>query len=283
MIKKASEKKQRDKKSLSTSSESITKEISRSDDILSTISLNLKLKNDIQKKLIVSIDKNDVTVCHGPAGTGKSLCSIYSALKLLKEDRNKYKNILLLKSITQLKDEMLPSLPGNAMEKMYFQNLSFIDSFNKLIGKQNTEKLIENGILIFDVIGSMRGRNLCNTIVIVDECQNISHDNMKTILTRLSENSKIIILGDPKQIDIKNKALSCFVRLIRKISSKPINGIEIIEFTKNEIVRHRLTGYFIDLFDEENTPTHTKVIIKESIKNPFKKFYYFLLSKFTNK
>lgn len=220
-------------------------------DILSQIRIEIKHKNETQKKLTNSIKINDVTICTGPAGTGKSFVAISTALKLLKDHPDVYNNIILLKSITQLKDEMLPSLPGDAMEKMYFQNMSFFDSLIKLVGKKYTEELISNDKIKFDVIGSFRGRNLSNCLIVLDETQNISHDNLKTILTRISENTKIILLGDPEQIDISNKKESSLGRIVNKIKNNPIEGVEIIEFTEEDIVRHRLTSYFIGLFKKD--------------------------------
>ena len=219
-------------------------------DILSHLKIDIKHKNETQKKLTQAIKINDVTICTGPAGTGKSLVSIYMALKLLRDEPEKYNNIKFVKSITQLRDETLPALPGDAMDKMYFQNMSFFDSLHQLIGEKNTGSLINEGKLKFDVIGSFRGRNLNNTILILDETQNINHDNLKTILTRLGDNAKLIILGDPEQIDIKNKRESSLAHLVKKVKSTPINGVEIVEFIEEDIVRHRLTSYFIGLFKE---------------------------------
>ena len=232
-----------------------------------------KCKNKTQKDLIKSIETNDVTVCIGPSGCGKSLVSIYAALNLLKEN-NKYKNILLLKSITQLNDEMLPALPGDAMEKMYFQNMSFIDSLIKLIGEKNTGDLINSKYINFGVIGSLRGRDLSDSIVIVDETQNITKDNLKTILTRLSENAKIVLLGDPEQIDIRNKKNSSLRYFIEKIKINPMSGIAAIEFNKDEIVRHRLTSYFINIFKEDET----KIIeVTKIINIPIKKSFFTMI------
>ena len=284
MNKKASERKPRAKReenSVSATSDSQIKVNPKADlNQLITFYTPFKCKNKTQKDLIKSIELNDVTVCTGPSGCGKSLVSIYTALTLLKEN-NKYKNILLLKSITQLNDEMLPALPGDAMEKMYFQNMSFIDSLIKLIGDKNTGELINSKYINFGVIGSLRGRDILETIVILDETQNINKDNLKTILTRLSENAKIVLLGDPEQIDIKNKRNSSLAYFIKKVKLNPMNGIGTIEFNEDEIVRHRLTSYFINIFKEgtndvkiikvEPQPKETRISkIKDLIFNFFK-------------
>jgi phosphate starvation-inducible PhoH-like protein len=221
-------------------------------DLVSQIKIDIKFKNETQKKLSQSIKSNDVTICSGPAGTGKSLIAIATALKLLHENDNSYDKLILLKSITQLNGETLPPLPGDASEKMLYQNMSFFDSLTKLLGDKLTGDLVNSNKIIFDVIGSYRGRSISNSIIILDESQNVSHDNLKTILTRISDNTKIVLLGDPEQIDIKNKKESSLATVIKRVQSNPIEGVDTVEFTENDVVRHRLTTYFINLFKEDN-------------------------------
>lgn len=241
-------------------------------DLLSEIKIDIKYKNDTQKKLSQCIKVNDVTISSGPAGTGKSYCAIATALKLLKDHPNKYKKIILLKSISQLKDEMLPALPGDAMEKMMNQNMSFFDSLFQLIGEKNTGELINSNIIKFDVIGGMRGRNIPNSIIILDEAQNVLNDNLKTILTRISDETKIIVLGDPQQIDIRSKKQSSLFSFMEKVKKNPMDGVGVIEFNEDEIVRHRLTKYFIGLFKEEQV-----------IEKPEKKVKISFIQKLVNK
>lgn len=224
--------------------------LSHNQTFLNSIKLDIKYKNETQKKLATAIRNNDVTVCIGEAGTGKTLISVYEAILLLKTFPNIYKEIKLVKSITQLKHEELGTLPGDEKDKLKFHMMSYLDAFYKLIGEANTNKLIENNLLKFEVFGTIRGRSFSNCIIIIDEFQNITHDNAKTFLTRFSDNTKVVVLGDTGQIDLKNKKDSSLERLTNKINLNPIEGVETVEFTQDDIVRHRLTSYFINLFKE---------------------------------
>ncbi|MEI6879826.1 MAG: PhoH family protein, partial [Bacteroidota bacterium] len=234
--------------------------------LLSTLRLDIKHKNETQKKLIQSIKKNDVTICTGPAGTGKTLLSVFEALELLKSNPDKYKQIKLVKSITQLRNEELGILPGDEKEKLKFHMMSFMDAFYKLIGEGNTNKLLEAKLIDFEVFGAIRGRSFENVILIVDEFQNISHDNAKTFLTRFSDNTKTIILGDCEQIDIKNKKDSSLQRLVHRVKKTPVDGVDVVEFNESDIVRHRLTSYFINIFKEPTEEPKTKEIKVEPDK-----------------
>jgi len=219
-------------------------------DILSHLKIDIKHKNETQKKLTQTIKINDVTICTGPAGTGKTYLAVAEAIRLLKSNLG-YKKIVLIKSVTTLKGEEIGFLKGTLDEKMEPFIYSFISNFEKLIGKENTNKLKELKYIETLPISYLRGVSIDDAIILVDETQNITHDNMKTILTRLGENSKIIFLGDTEQIDLKNKKESSIANLIKKIKNKPATGVEIIEFNEDETVRHRLTSYFIKIFKEE--------------------------------
>ena len=157
-----------------------------------------------------------------------------------------YKKIKLAKSVIQLRNEELGILPGDEKEKLKFYMMSFMDAFYKLIGEPNTNKLIEAGLIEFEVFGQIRGRSWENTILIVDEFQNITKDNAKTFLTRFSNDTKTIVLGDSGQIDLKHKEDSSLEYLAKSVKSQPEEGVEVVEFDESEIVRHRLTSYFID-------------------------------------
>jgi len=242
-------------------------------EVLDKIKLTIKCKNETQKKLINSIKDNDVTICTGVAGTGKTLISVYEALLLFKTHPDTYKEIKLVKSITQLKNEELGTLPGDEKDKLKFHMMSFLDAFHKLIGEDLTNKLIEFGLIKMEVFGAIRGRSFTNSVIIIDEFQNISKDNAKTFLTRFSDDTKVIVLGDSGQIDLKNKKDSALEPLINKVLKKPVEGVNVIVFDKSDVVRHRLTSYFIDIFEsimrDDEPKLNTKVDQSKVIKvNP---------------
>ena len=212
------------------------------------IKINVIPKTENQKKLMDSIKDNDVTIAIGPAGSGKTFIACAEALKLLKEYPDKYKKILLVKSITQLKDENIGALPGELDSKLQFILASYMDSFYKLIGEGVTKKLIELGIIKFELLGSIRGRSFSNLILISDEHQNISIDNSRTLLTRISDDSKYIIMGDGEQVDLKNKKDSSLEFIAQKMEKNVVEGVGVIRMLDTDIVRHKLTSYFLNLF-----------------------------------
>lgn len=255
-------------------------QINSKQDLLSQIKIDLKHKNETQKKLTQSIKNDDVTVCIGPAGTGKTLLSVAEALILLKNHQDIYHEIKLVKSIVQLKDEDLGTLPGDEKDKLKFIMMSFLDAFYKLIGEELTSKLIDAGYIKLEVFGSVRGRSLSNCILLFDEFQNVSDNNAKTLLTRFSENTKIVVLGDTNQIDIKKPEDSSLAELVKMIKEVPEDGVNVIEFDEDDIVRHRLTRYFINIFEHKNYKVSQKSIEPKAKPTKIKKLS--LYQKFIN-
>lgn len=220
----------------------------RNDNPLFDIRIDVKARTENQKKLIESIKNNDVTLAIGPSGCGKTFVACAQALKLLKENPDKYKRILLVKSVTQLKAEDAGIMPGDEFQKMKHIMMSFMDSFHKLIGEGLTNKLLELGILKFELLGSIRGRSFSNVILISDEHQNINVDNTRTLLTRISDDTKYIIMGDGEQIDIKNKKDSSLEFIAQKMEENQVEGVAVVRLLDDDIIRHRLTSYFLNLF-----------------------------------
>jgi len=260
-----------------------------SKDLLSQIKIDLKHKNEVQKKLTQSIKNGDVTICTGPAGTGKTLLSVAEALILLKNNPDIYHEIKLVKSIVQLKDEDLGTLPGDEKDKLKFIMMSFFDAFYKLIGQELTDKLLEVGYIKMEVFGSIRGRSLSNCIVLFDEFQNVTDNNGKTLLTRFSENTKVIALGDSNQVDLKKPESSCLAELVRMAKLHPEEGVNVVEFTEEEVVRHRLTRYFINIFEHKDYKKKKIItlpkqieprVIVEGKSNLFNRISLFIKSRF---
>lgn len=215
--------------------------------IISSTKIELKYKNETQKKLADSIKKNDLTICTGAAGCGKTYTSCSQSLLELKNNKNINK-IVLVKSVTTLKNEEIGFLKGTMEEKMEPFIYSFMNNFEKIIGREKTQILKNEKIIEVLPIAYMRGVNIDNAVVIVDEVQNITVDNIRTILTRLGENSKMILLGDLKQIDQKNKYDSALMFLTKHF--KNIENIGIVEFSLNDVVRHPLIKIIEPIFDE---------------------------------
>jgi phosphate starvation-inducible PhoH-like protein len=217
---------------------------------LQKVAVDLKCKNESQKKLVKLINENTITICAGRAGTGKTFIACAQALKLLKSE--KYKKILLVKSVTVLEGEEVGFLKGDLKDKLMPFTISFLDNFHKIIGEENTQKMLDMGLIEVLPLAYLRGRSIDDAIIIVDEAQNISIKNMRSTLTRIGENSKMVITGDSKQIDIKNKKLSSLDIVINLFKDK--SNIGTMGFTTADIVRSPIVQMIEDEFDhfEEN-------------------------------
>jgi phosphate starvation-inducible PhoH-like protein len=214
---------------------------------LQTMTINTKCKNENQKKLVKSIKENEITIVSGLPGTGKTFLACAEALKLIKT-KPKYKKILLVKSVTQLKGEELGFLPGDMKEKLDPHMISFLDNFEKIIGESLTNKLRELGLINVQPLAFVRGRSIDNTVIIVDEAQNISLDNMRTLMTRIGDNSKMVILGDVKQKDIRNKNNSSLEVIIDRF--KDVDKFGCVELRDpKDIVRNPIIQIIEKTFD----------------------------------
>jgi phosphate starvation-inducible PhoH-like protein len=217
------------------------------DKFLKSMTVNYKCRTENQGKLRESIRGNEITIVSGLPGTGKTYIACAEALKLIKS-RPKYKKILLVKSITQLRGEELGSLPGDLNEKFDPYLGSFIDNFEKIIGESLTRKLRELGIINIQPLAFVRGRSIDNTVIIVDEAQNISIDNMRTLMTRIGDNSKMIILGDVKQKDLRNKKESSLEVIIDRFNN--MDNFGCVELRDPEdVVRNPIIKIIEETFD----------------------------------
>ena len=215
------------------------------DRLFELIKINVKHRSVNQKKFTESIRKNEITICSGLPGTGKTFLACAEALRAIK-NTVKYKRVVLIKSITPLKDEEIGHLPGDLKEKMAPIMESFTDNIRKIIGKSRLDKMVELGMIEIVPIAFARGRSIDNSIILIDEAQNITLSNIRTLMTRIGDNSKMVIMGDVKQKDIKRD--SSLEIIIKKFNN--IEGFGCIELRDPEdIVRNPIIKQIESVFD----------------------------------
>ena len=214
---------------------------------LTKVKVELKAKNPNQKIFASLIEYKEIVICSGPAGTGKTYVACSQALKIFKND-HRYKKIYIVKSVTTLKDEEIGFLKGTLDEKMEPYIYSFIHNFEKIVGRSITKSLRDNGSIEVMPIAFLRGINFDDCIVLIDECQNITHDNMRTIMTRIGTNCKMIFLGDTGQIDLKMKKNSSLPMIMEKFSK--IEEFGCIALSDDDIVRNPLIKKIEQVFNE---------------------------------
>jgi len=216
-------------------------------EIFSKISIQLKCETPGQKKLVNAFKHKEVTFASGQAGTGKTYLACATALKLLKGDA-KYEKIIIAKSVTPIPGEELGYLKGTVEEKMDPYMWSFWTNFEKIIGKIECHKLRNAGLIEVWPLAFIRGSNIDNSITIVDEAQNISKSSMKTILTRIGKDSKMIFLGDSDQVDLKKKSDSCLAFYMKEF--KDFEEFGMVELTDKDQVRNPLIGRYLAKLEE---------------------------------
>lgn len=233
----------------------------------------LKCKNHIQKDFANLITDKEIVIASGPAGVGKSYVAVARALELLQNKTNNY-NTIVISTPAEEAGENLGYLPGNLREKMEPYLASTLDIFDKIIGKKNRLELEEAHILKIEPLGFIRGKSIDNTILIMEEAQNMSPTQMKTLLTRIGENSKFIISGDLDQSDrFKNPTHSGLYDAINRHNN--IDDIAFIKFETKDIVRNPLITKILDNYKNDNiiknTESDKKIIKSPIIKKPKEK------------
>ena len=213
----------------------------------------IKPKTLGQKSYVSMINNNDVVFGIGPAGTGKTYLAVAMAIRAFKN--NEVNRIILTRPAVEA-GESLGFLPGDLQDKVDPYLRPLYDALFEIFGFETYQNLVEKGAIEVAPLAYMRGRTLDNSFVILDEAQNTTFEQMKMFLTRLGYGSKAIITGDITQIDLprgKNSGLKSASRILRNV-----RGIEFMEFSGVDVVRHPLVQRIIEAYDKADKEKEKK-------------------------
>jgi phosphate starvation-inducible PhoH-like protein len=216
---------------------------------------NHKVRRDViveaktpgQAEYLEAIANNDVVIADGPPGSGKSLLAIGSAIKLLREQPQVYKKIVMVRPAVVVKGEQLGFLPGDTDDKMAPFIAPLVDSLAFYLSQGEIQSLVGAGSVEVIPIAYMRGRTISNAVIIFDEAQNSQWSHMKMFLTRLGNNVKAIIEGDTHQSDLEDGTDNGLAVALEKFSDKPVQGIAIVELDDEDIVRSAIVKRIMEV------------------------------------
>ena len=187
-----------------------------------------------------------IVFVEGPAGTAKSLLSVYCGLQLL--NMKVISDIMYLRSAVESSESKLGFLPGSAEEKLMFYNMPFLDKLDELLENTRIEKLQTEGRISMFPVNFARGMNWTNKCVILDEAQNSTTKEITTVLTRLGKDTKCFVLADPMQTDLRTERLcGGFEKMFKLFSGQESQsmGIHTFKFTEDDIMRSELCKYIV--------------------------------------
>ena len=220
----------------------------------------IKARTENQQRLIESYEANDMVFAVGPAGTGKTYLSIALAVKALKEKTAK--KIILSRPAVEA-GEKLGFLPGDMKDKIdpYLQPL--YDALEDMLPQVKLQDLMQQHVIQIAPLAFMRGRTLSDAVVILDEAQNTTPQQIRMFLTRMGWNTKMIITGDMTQIDLPRPQKSGLVEALHIL--KDVEGIGIVELTKKDIVRHKLVTRIVKAYESFDQESKIEINKDESI------------------
>jgi phosphate starvation-inducible PhoH-like protein len=207
-----------------------------------------KFLSDHQEEYYNLLKEKEITICSGPAGVGKSFISMKAAVDLLIDPNNSYEKIIIVRPAVEA-EEKLGSLPGNLEEKLDPYIFPSYYLLNKIIGKEAREELKKADIIEVFALAYMRGMNIDNSILIFEEAQNSTPNQMKLLVTRIGYNSKFFISGDLEQTDrYKDKTQSGLYDALKRF--KNVNKIGLYDFKDAKNVRNPLITQILDKYEE---------------------------------
>ena len=216
-------------------------------DIIKTPKKSIIPRSEKQKEYVRALRQNDIIISAGPAGTGKTFLAVAVGLTMLLE--KKIERIILSRPAVEA-GERLGFLPGDMKEKVDPYLRPLYDSLYDLFDFEKIQRMIEIGDIEIAPLAFMRGRTLKNSFAILDEAQNASDTQIKMFLTRIGENSKIVVNGDPTQIDLPNKNMSGLVRSKELLGH--LNEIAVVDFDHSDVVRHPLVTKIVKAYSKND-------------------------------
>ena len=205
---------------------------------------HFEAKTEAQAQLAALIENNDLIFAVGPAGTGKTHVAVVKAITALKE--GKIKKILLARPAAEA-GEKIGYLPGDANAKLAPYMRPIYDELDKAFGPGKYKGMMESGVIEIVPLGYMRGRTFEDAFIIVDEAQNTTIDQIKMALTRIGENSKMVVTGDPTQIDLEHKE-SGLMYAVEKLRGKA--GVGVQEFVGGDVMRSKIVMTIVEAFED---------------------------------
>lgn len=215
--------------------------------VYSTMGKPIKARTENQVRLVQACEHNDMVFAVGPAGTGKTYVSIAIAVRALK--KKEIRKIILSRPAVEA-GEKLGFLPGDMKEKIdpYLQPL--YDALEEMIPPAKLQEYMDSNIIQIAPLAFMRGRTLNDAVVILDEAQNTTSSQIKMFMTRMGQNTKMIITGDCTQIDLPYSQKSGLIEAMRILGN--VEGIAFVNLDKSDIVRHRLVSQIVAAYEKES-------------------------------
>ncbi len=232
------------------------------DDLMSTIAITqrgkiIRPKSFGQKEYVDAIKKNNVVFGVGPAGTGKTYLAVALAVYALKN--HDIDRIILTRPAVEA-GEKLGFLPGDLQEKVDPYLRPLFDALQEMMGEDAYQRQIEKGAIEIAPLAYMRGRTLSNSFIILDEAQNTTREQMKMFLTRMGENSRIVVTGDVTQIDLPHHQQSGMKDALEVL--KDVDGIKIVKLSDKDVVRHELVTKIIKAYEKAETERAQRLVAK---------------------